>query len=225
MTNGNLTEQAGTQGVATPQVQTPAQPASPNGAAQEQAQEQTPQYVTVEHLAQFGEQIVTRMKQSDKDRSKRIEGEITQIKARLESTGVTLAPEQEIKLRNRIGEEIDSPAVETQTPQAQASPEGDADKIVAQFVSDIFLEAGTQVTKTDPEWGELQKVLDATWNDPKGAIKVTRAALKAAEAKALRLSSNNENAAARVVGAGGSTATNTQAVKSAHDAWSQAYKS
>ncbi len=200
----------GTQGVATPQVQAsaPTTPA-PAGAAQENAQTQTQQYVTVEQLSQFGEQLASRLKQSDRDRTARINSEIAQIKSRLEATGVQLAPEQELKLRNKIGDEIDQPADDgPQTPAGQASPAG-PDQLIAEFVGDIFADVGTVVTKADPEWADLQAVIDRTYNDPKGHIKVTRAAIDAAQKKAQRTTSNTENAAARVLGGGGSPPTNT----------------
>jgi len=208
MTEQVTTGQAGTQGVATPQVQTSAQPASTE-AAQENAQAQTPQYVTVEQLSQFGEQLASRLKQSDRDRTARINSEIAQIKSRLEATGVQLAPEQELKLRNRIGDEIDQPAEnEPQATAGQASP-ASPDQLIAEFVGDIFADVGTVVTKTDPEWAELQAVIDRTFNDPKGHIKVTRAAIDAAQKKAQRTTSNSDNAAARILGGGGSQPTNT----------------
>ena len=206
MTDPVQTGQAGTQGVATPQVQTSAQPASTE-AAQENTQT-TPQYVTVEQLSQFGEQLASRLKQSDRDRTAKINSEIAQIKSRLEVTGVQLAPEQELKLRDKIGTEIDEPPAENVQAQAgQASPAIGADPI-AQFVGIVFQDAGTTVTKDDPEWKDLQAVIDATFNDPMGHIKVTKAAYTAAETKAQRVTSNSESAAARVLGSGGAPSTN-----------------
>ncbi len=209
MTEQVQTEQNGTQGVATPQVQPSAQPASTTGAAQENAQAQTPQYVTVEQLSQFGEQLASRLKQSDRDRTARINSELAQIKSRLEATGVQLAPEQELKLRDKIGNEIDQPADdEPQAEAGQASPAQGADQLIAEFVGHVFKDAGTTVTRDDPEWKDLQAVIDATFNDPMGHIKVTRAAYKAAEAKAQRTTSNSESATARTLGSGGAPSTN-----------------
>lgn len=221
MTDLAQTVQAGT-GTATPTPQ-PSAPTTPQtGAAQENPQETAPQYVTVEQLSQVTEQIVSRLKQSDRDRTQRINSEIEQIKARLEVTGVQLAPEQELKLRNKIGDEIDQPD-DTQAA-GPASPAAPADQLIAQFVGDIFKEAGTEVTRNDPEWAELQTVLDANFNNPKGHIKVTKAAFAAAEKKAQRIASNSESAAARVIGGGGSTQTGNADPTSAHDAWGNAYK-
>jgi len=206
MTEPATTGQAVTQGVATPQVQTSAQPASTE-AAQENTQA-TPQYVTVEQLSQFGEQLASRLKQSDRDRTAKINSEIAQIKSRLEVTGVQLAPEQELKLRDKIGDEIDQPADDAPQAQAgQASPPS-VDQMIADFVGHVWKDAGTTVTKDDPEWKDLQAVIDATFNDPMGHIKVTRAAYKAAEAKGQRTTSNSESAAARVLGSGGAPSTN-----------------
>lgn len=227
MTDPATTVQAGT-GAATPTTQ-PSAPTTPQtGAAQEQAQEQAPQVVTMEALSQLLEErdakIVARVKQSDRDRSKRIEGEIAGLRDLLSKTGVQLAPEQELKMREEIGARIDQVADEPQAPAGQASPEQGADQLIAQFVGDIFTEAGTVVTKADPEWKELQDVIDATFNDPKGHIKVTKAAFAAAEKKAQRMNSNSESAAARVVGTGGSNVTGTPADAPASDLWKQAYK-
>lgn len=214
---------AGTQGVATPQNQTSAQPASPTEAAQENTQATTPQYVTVDQLSQVADQIVSRIKQSDKHRSERINSEIAAIRQRLDGTGVSLAPEQELKLREKISEEIDNPPDQTQTMDAgQASPQP-VDQLIAKFVGDVFSEVGTQVTVTDPEWKDLQAVIDATYNDPKGAIKVTRAAIDAANKKAQRLNSNAGNPAA-AIGAGGANPSGTPSASSATDLWKQAYK-
>lgn len=213
---------AGTQGVATPQNQTSAQPASPTEAAQENTQATTPQYVTVDQLSQVTEQIVSRLKQSDKDRSARINSEIAAIRQRLDGTGVSLAPEQELKLREKISNEIDNPPDQTQMDAGQASPQP-VDQLIAQFVGDVFSEVGTQVSDTDPEWKDLQAVIDATYNDPKGAIKVTRAAIDAATKKAQRLNSNAGNPAA-AIGAGGANPSGTPSASSATDLWKQAYK-
>lgn len=225
MTDQAQTEQNGTQGVATQQVQTSAQPAS-TGAAPENAQPQTQQYVTVEQLSQFGEQLASRLKQSDRDRTARINSELAQIKSRLEATGVQLAPEQELKLRDKIGNEIDEPAEEeSQAPAGQASPAAGADQLIAEFVGHVFKDAGTTVTRDDPEWKDLQAVIDATYNDPMGHIKVTRAAYKAAEAKAQRTTSNSESASARVLGSGGASADTTDDPKvSGHALFQRAHK-
>jgi len=223
MTDQATTGQAGTQGVATPQVQTSAPTTPETGAAQENAQA-TPQFVTMEQLSQFGEQLASRLKQSDRDRTARINGEIAQIKSRLEVTGVQLAPEQELKLRDKIGTEIDEPPAENVQAQAgQASPAIGADPI-AQFVGIVFQDAGTTVTKDDPEWKDLQAVIDATFNDPNGHIKVTKAAYTAAEKKAQRTTANSESAAARVLGSGGAQAAGISADAPASDFWKQAYK-
>lgn len=212
-------EQTAQQGVATPQ-QTSA-PAASTGAAQENAQTQTqPSYVTVDQLSQVTEQIISRLKQSDKDRAARINSEIAAIKQRLDGTGVALAPEQESKLRDKISEEIDSP-VSDQSQAGQASPQP-VDQLIARFVGDVFAEVGTQVAVTDPEWKDLQVVIDATYNDPKGHIKVTRAAIEAATKKAQRLTANAGNPAA-TLGAGGAQANSTPQAKSATDLWKQAY--
>lgn len=226
MTDQNGTVQAGTQGVATQQVQTSAPTTPQEGAAQENAQG-TPQVVTMEQLSQLLEErdqkLVTRLKQSDRDRSKRIEGEIEGLKGLLSKTGVQLAPEQELKMREEIGARIDEVAEEPQTQAGPASPQG-ADQFIASFVNDVFDKVGVRVTTQDPQWKELQAVIDANWNNPKGHIEVMMAATKAAQEKLAAKNSNFETASARVFGSGGAGQSTGTPDAPASDLWKQAYK-
>jgi len=85
-------------------------------------------------------------------------------------------------------------------PTATPSP-------VDKFLADVFAEAGATVTPNDPEWKDLQVVMDKTWNDPQGLPKVLVAATKAANAKAARTAAMQETAAARVGGGGSQQST------------------
>ncbi len=209
-------------GTATPESQTSPATTPPAGQPAEGTQETQPQYVTVDQLSQFGKQLANQLKQSDRDRTKRIEGEIAGLREIMQKANVNLAPEQEAVLREEIGARIDG-AEPTQEPAEQITQPGSPEELVAQFISDTFAEVGTQVARNDPEWADLQKVLDASWNDPKGAPKVLRAAIKAAETKAARLANNQDQAAARVSGPGGGLGGEPPA-KNASDLWSGAYK-
>jgi len=215
-------EQTGT-GVATPESQNAAENVQPNAAAQEQANP-NPLYVTKDDLSKFGDMLVSRMKQSDRDRSARIEKELTALKATITAANVQVTPQQEQAMREQIANQIDT-ATNSQEPDGQINQPDSADAFVANFLNDIFSATGTAVTKNDPEWTELQKVLDATWNDPKGAAKVSAAAVKASEAKRQRSANNQETAAARVSGGGGASIGQPQITDApASKLWSEAYK-
>jgi len=187
-------------GTATPQE--PLQSNTPPTTEQpaETAQENKPQYVTAEDLEKREAELLRRFKQSNRDRNTRIDEQLAGIRQLLEKPGVQLTPDQEATLREDLGNRYDAAETQDEPRQVQA-PNGD--QLVAQFVSDVFAETGTQVTVNDPEWKDLQKVIDASWNDPKGGVKVTAAAIKAATQKAERLKADQESAPVRVVGGGG----------------------
>lgn len=187
-------------GTATPQEPLQSNPAPQPEQPAENAQEPKPQYVTAEDLQKRDAELLRRFKQSNRDRNTRIDEQLTSIRQLLEKPGVTLTAEQEAALREDLGNRYDAAETQDEPGNAQAP---DSDQLIAQFVNDVFAEAGTQVTVNDPEWNDLQKVIQATWNDPKGGVKVTAAALKAASLKAERLKADQESAPARVVGGGG----------------------
>lgn len=209
-------------GLATQQQTSPADN-SQAGEQAENVQAQTPQFVTPEQLEQFGKSIVSRLQQSNRDRTNTINREIAGIKELLGKTGVTIQPEHEAKLREEIGERLDNPNATQTTQPIEESAFPDPDVMVSEFVNDIFSTVGTPVTPSDPEWAALQKTIDDTWNDPKGHIKVTAAATLAAQNKARRLASNQENASARVTGMGGAQPIGSPDAP-ASDFWKQAYK-
>lgn len=212
-----------TAGTATQQEPLTSQQTPPTEQPAETAQEPKPQYVTAEDLEKREAELLRRFKQSNRDRNTRIDEQLTTIRSLLEKPGVTLTPAQEAALREDLGNRLDAEDTQAQPGNAQP-PNGD--QLVTQFVSDVFAETGTQVTANDPEWKDLQKVIDASWNDPKGGVKVTTAAIKAATQKAERLKADQENAPARVVGEGG-VSTNGQTIDPnapASEFWKQAYK-
>lgn len=200
------------------QEQTPALVTTPQGEAQEK--QQAPQYVTKEELGQITEEILRRAKQSDRDRAKQINDELLEIKTLVTKTGVQITPEQEAKLREELTDKIDA---ELPTQGQSAAPTASQPAPVDKFLADVFAEAGTQVTPNDPEWKDLQAVLDKTWNDPQGLPKVLVAATKAATAKAARTAAMQETAAARV-GGGGSQITGNVSATTGLQMLEQAYK-
>lgn len=228
MTDGKTPEQAGA-GVATPQSQTSPEPVAPNTATPaENEQEKQPQYVTVDQLSQFGKTLAAQLKQSDRDRSKRIEGELAQMRELMKNAGVSFDPNQEQKLREEIANRIDgSEPAQVEAVQQQQTP-ASVDPVV-EFVSGAFDEVGTAVTRNDPEWAGLQKVIDATFNDPspKAAARVLAAATEAAKQKAARQTTSQEAAAARVGGEKGGAVTGNgpnDPNAPAADFWKAAFK-
>lgn len=195
---------------------------------QEKGQEQQPQYVTKADLDTFAKQIVGQIKQSDKDRGKRIEGELASIKELVSKTGVQLNPQQEQALREELGERIDSETSPETTSQAQLPTQQVASNDpVADFAKSIFEEVGTTVTPNDPEWAKIKEALDKNFNDPTPAAlaRVTAAFTVAAQTKAARVSTNQETAAARV-GGGGAVVNdgNLDPNAPASSFWKEAYK-
>lgn len=192
---------------------------TPQGEAQEKQPAQ-PQYVTKEEMDQVLAEAIRRVKQSDRDRGKQIEGKLDEIKGLLAKAGTPIAPEQEARLRAEITNRIDS---DDSQPQGQSAvPTASQPAPVDKFLADVFAEAGAIVTPNDPEWKGLQEVLDKTWNDPQGLPKVLVAATKAANAKAARTAAMQETAPARV-GGGGTTTTGAAPAASAAELWQAAY--
>lgn len=203
--------------------------ATPENASSPEQQPQENKPLTMQDVERVAEEKATRIAQSLVDKAEyRISTKAQeQIKALELNKGVLGLDDQQVQTAKQkiIMDELTAtpqPGEPPSPPQpvSQAQPEGDP---VAEFVSDIFKEVGTTVTPNDPEWAELQKALDANFTNPKGAIPVSRAAIKAAEAKAARIATNQEGAAARVSGHG-ATVTGLPADAPAKDLWAAAYK-
>lgn len=220
MTENGQTPEPNEVGTANPQGTSAANTSQPEG-SQEQEQEQAPSYVTKADLELFGNSLVTRMKQSSKDQARATEERLQAEIARLKGAGIEPNQQQVDNLRNQIVDEFDQS--DTQEPK-QASPETSPADVEMQVINGLFEEAGAKVTPNDPEWAEFKKVLDANSNNPMGAVKISAAAFKAAQAKQARVQSNQENADARVVGGGGSSAAGTDVNAPASDLWKKAYK-
>jgi hypothetical protein len=206
-------------GLATPPAPTSALTTSTTEAAQDTPA--SPVYVTEEALEQKAAEIIRRMKQSDKDRMKQIDTKLSDIKSRLEAGGDQLTPSQVNVLREQIENEGE---VQAQAPASALTPEmqAQADYVYGQL-DETFADIGTHVTVNDPEWKGIKDALD----DPKGSLaKALRAATKAAEAKAARVASQKDNAAARTVSGGGSQTqtAGTLVVTSSQDYWKNAHK-
>lgn len=122
-----------------------------------------------------------------------------------------LSDEQVTQAKQKIVTDAYSSTEEPQTEQPTSdTPTADeAIQYINAQIKDVFDEVGVTVTKSDPEFADLQKAVDASWNDPKGLVKILRAADKAATAKAARLQKQNQTAVARVVGGGGERTATT----------------
>lgn len=199
---------------------TPQPPTAPQGDAGESTQVE-PQFVTKEMLdAQLAE-FARRQQQSNKARAKQIEAQLEDIKSLLTKAGTPPTEQQEAAIRSQIAERLDD---NDQEPEPeQASPDLPGSDPVSDFLNDIFAEAGASVNPTDPEWASIKKVLDETWNDPRGMAKVAAAATLAANAKKARAANMQETAAARVSVGGSSIPSGQPANAPASELWKAAY--
>jgi hypothetical protein len=205
----------------TPQVNPPEEP-----------QKETP--LTPEQIAaieKIADQRAARIAQSQSAKSEnRIQKTIQDRFKALEQTKSTLGltDDQVKQAQQKIVTEAYASPEET-TPTTQPAPEvTDADQAIQYMnaqIANVFEEVGTSVTRTDPEFTELQKAVDASWNDPKGLVKILRAAEKAATTKAARLQTTQQNAAGRVVGGGSQSSGQAQPqARTSLEGWEQAYK-
>ncbi len=221
-----ITPAAPAEEVATPPEQTPPlTPSTPVEAAPEKQQEE-PKYVTMESLEKFGDTLVKRIGQSSRDREKAIMQEVGALRKSLTAAGIQPTAEQETKLRETVEAKYDDQPGNSEEPEEEPS-EVTVDEAIQYMnaqIADVFGEVGTTVTKSDPEFKDLQAAVDASWSDPKGLVKILRAADKAATAKVARLQKQNQNPAARVTGGGSSGGQAQPQARTAHEAWESAYK-
>jgi hypothetical protein len=181
-----------------------------------------------EYLDAREAQVKRDLKKSSKARTAQIEKEVSDIKAKLETGGAPLNPQQEAVIRQTIEEKIDGPDDEQpgQRPAAP-SPDPNVDSAIDYLnsqIADVFEDVGTAVTKSDPEFKEIQEAVDKHWTDPKGLAKILRVVGKAAEKKAERVATLNEGAAARVIGGGGGQPSGDAPAQSASELWGKAHK-
>ena len=170
------------------------------------AESQSPKFVTQEELERFGAELLRREKQSSKDRMKAVDEKLNAIKTRLETGGGQLSQQQVNALRAQVEEDLDGGL--EKAPASAITPEMQAQIDYAdQVMHESFADAGMTVTANDPEWDDIQKVLD----DPKGSYgKLARVSEKAAMRKAERVKTQATSAAARVPSGGAGTTTTTK---------------
>lgn len=186
-----LGEPAPTTSTQTPAPEVPEKEAAP-------VEPQEAKYVTAEQLERRDAELLRRFKQSSSDRAKQIEKQFDEIRALL-TKDAPLTPQQELVLRQKIEQDVDG---QTQGMQSDAVPpevQAQADYVYSQ-IDETFADIGMRVGPNDKEWTQLQTALE----DPRGSLaKTLRAAAKASEAKAARVSLQKNNAQARVVSGGG----------------------
>lgn len=200
----------------------PVQPSNtePPVQSQEQQQEQAPKVVTEEALVRILDERDRRLKQGNKDRAKEIDKRFEDMRTEFANRGTPLTKEQEATVRA---------TVETQYDQAQeqgsTQPQANADDLhpLAQLAFPIMDEEGVTVEEGDPEFETLKPYLDKPQLTAPDVAKFTRELYKAIDAKRERTTSSKEKAAARANGATGSQSGQRQ-IKSARDAWQEAYK-
>lgn len=195
-----------------PELVTPTGVEVPETAAQEastQPEPQTETPLTPELVRQMAREEATRIAQSQVAKGEnRIQKLIQEKFTALDKTKETLglSPEQVTQAKQKIVTEAysstEEETQETTPPTSPANVEQAIQYMNAQ-ITNVFDEVGTSVTKADPEFKDLQKVVDESWNDQKGLAKILLATQRAATAKAARLQRNSQGAAARVVGGSG----------------------
>lgn len=218
--------QAATPELVTPQAaQVPEQ--APNTSAQTEPQTEEP--INREVVEQIAREVATRIAQSQVAKGENRINEVIQnkFKALEESKGaLNLSDDQVAQARQKIVVDAYSAVEETPTNVPAQSPDVDqAIQFMNAEIGNVFAEIGTSVTKADPEFADLQKAVNDSWNDPRGLVKILRAAEKAATAKAERTAKQQENAQARVVSGGGEATTGgVSAGATGRELLSQAYK-
>lgn len=221
---------------------TPQEPVTPEGVqvpeftpetGSPQPEPQTEKPPTLEDFRRIAREEATRVAQSQVAKGEtRIRKEIQEKFAALDQTRSTLnlSDQQVAEARQKIVAEVYSSTDEEEPPTEQPQPqvESDVDQAI-QFMNAqigiVFAEAGQSVTKTDPEFPDLQKAINAAWSDPNGLAKILTAAHKAAIAKTTRLQRTQQTAAGRVIGGGQPISGQVQPqVGSSLEVWEDAYK-
>jgi hypothetical protein len=174
---------------------TPAQPA----ASPEQPAEQ-PQYVTKKDLDQFATEIVSRVKQSDRDRTRNVETQLKGITEMLTKANVAITPEMQAALRGEIESRVDGETQATPEQPGPQQPQGlGPGHPVFDATMEIYETEKLDVKATDPEFRNIQTALD----DPNGSmVKYIMAVQKAVSEKRERLELQKDTADARTLGGG-----------------------
>jgi len=187
---------------------------TPEGDATETQQTQ---FVTQDQIGDLADDIVRRLKQSDKSRQDAIKGRLSEITTLLTNAGKAPTEEETKAFEAQITREYEAYEANMNMPQQpQGQPTLDT------WLQDVFSKAGQQVGPNDPEWKALQETIDKTWDDPNGMTQVLVAATTASTMKKSRVAKMQESAANR----GGIDRTiqgEPSARKTASELWKDAY--
>ena len=156
--------------------------------------------------------------------NQRIKEQLGALKLNQQALG--LSDDQVAQARQKIVADAFA-AEDAETHASSTAPEPDIDhgiRYLNDRIDEVFEVVGTSIEKGDPEFPKLQKVIDESWNDPKGLTKIELAAQKFATEKAARIASSRDGASARVM-SGGDAATSGEApAASGMDYLKRAYK-
>lgn len=158
--------------------------------------------------------------------TKKIQEQISALQQTAQVIGLTTEQVENAKQRIISGAYEPEKVTETQVnvPQQGAQPMDQAVQYMNEQLSQVFKEAGQAITRADPEYPALQQAIDANFYDPQGLVRIIRAADKAAQLKAARVSTNSEFSQARVLGSGDTSSSGASEARTAGDYWKNAYK-
>jgi len=205
---------------------------TPEATGSTPAEPQTEQKpLTLEDYRRIAREEATKISQSQVAKGEsRIRKEIQAKFDALEQTRSTLqlSDDQVAQAKQKIvAEAYSSKDEEPPTEQQQTDVETETDDPIHYMNTQlkiVFDNAGQLITRTDPEFGELQQTINQAWTDPNGLTTILLAANRLANAKATRLRAREHTAAGRVVGGGQPSSGQAPPASSAHDAWENAYK-
>lgn len=215
------------QGQASPEPQTAsATPQEP------QSQEQKP--LDEARVIELATQIASRTAQSLVDKaeyriSQKAQAQIQALDLNKSTLGLSdqqvQDAKQKIVMDDLTATQQEQPA--SQSPEFEGQPQADS-VTEAQYIQGLFkgTESGTEVTPNDPEWTEWQKVYQDNFNDPsmQAASRVILATNKAAAAKAQRLKTNTDTAAARVMQGGSTSGAGDESGLDGHELFQRAHR-
>lgn len=215
------------------QAQAPASAQPQTASATEpQSQEQKP--LDEARVIELATQIASRTAQSLVDKaeyriSQKAQAQIQALELNRSTLGLSDQQVQDAK-QKIVMDDLTATQQGTQASQpAELEGQPTADSVTeAQYIQGLFkgTESGTEVTPNDPEWAEWQKVYQDNFNDPsmQAASRVILATNKAAAAKAQRLKTNTDTAAARVMQGGPTSGAGDESGLDGHELFQRAHR-
>lgn len=192
----------------------------------EQPTQETIKPMTLEQYREIAREEATRAAQSLVDKaehriSRRAQEQINALELTKGTLG--LSDEDVTKARQQIVlNDLSTKPAEPSSPatQTQTSAQTETDPVIAETL-EVFKQEGITIETSDPEY----KPLDAILRDPNGNIhKYRRELFRQIEAKRVRVATNAQQAAARVISGGQNQTGEAKPNASAHEMWEGAYK-